>query len=78
MRVSSLEFMNIQSMIDSFMIKWEKCNVKMGLGDPSLPYTGAYWWKRYGVEVWAKSALSKSAFYTEIETQDLLLENRTV
>lgn len=50
----------------------------MGLGDPSLPYTGAYWWKRYGVEGWAKSAFSKSTFYTEIEAQDLLLENRTV
>lgn len=49
----------------------------MWLGDLSLPYTGAYWWNKYG-EGWEKSALSRSAFYTEIETRDLLFENRTV
>lgn len=50
----------------------------MGLRDPSLPYTGVYWWKKYGVVGWEKSDVSKSAFYTEIETWDLLLKNRAV
>ena len=51
----------------------------MGWRDPSLPYTGAYISGRStGIVRSEKSALSKSAFYREVETWDPLVEKGTV
>ena len=36
------------------------------------------WWEKYGIGGWGKSALSKSAFYKEIELRDPLVEKGTV
>ena len=78
LRVNSLDTKHIESMTASGMLQEENMQCKYGV-DRSIftIHRSFYWWKRNGIVRWEKNALSKSAFYREIEIWNLLVEKET-
>ena len=57
----------------------KKYNAKRGMDQSIFTMNRRLsWWEKYGIVGWGKSALSKSAFYKEIELRDPLIEKGTV
>lgn len=75
LRVSSLDTRHIESMVESGMIQWGKCNVKYGMERSIfLIYRSLYWWEKCDLVGQEKSALSKSAFVERWRHGTLLWE----
>lgn len=56
----------IKSVIELSVIQWGKCSIKYGMERSIVTiHMGLYWWEKYGIARWEKSALSKSALYRE-------------